>query len=78
MADTSFVEVLDIWYFHFILLGAGVGETREKWLFSELFHAGFPDLTRSRDRTSYQTIGEQEPHRPPSTSSEAKITVPGY
>lgn len=39
---------------------------------------GFPDLTRSRDRTSYQTIGEQEPHRPPSTSSEAKITVPGY
>ncbi|XP_078281508.1 type-1 angiotensin II receptor-associated protein isoform X2 [Rhinoraja longicauda] len=39
---------------------------------------GFPDLTGSRDRTSYQTIGEQEPHCPPSPSSETKITVPGY
>ncbi|XP_062889562.1 type-1 angiotensin II receptor-associated protein isoform X1 [Mobula hypostoma] len=29
---------------------------------------GVPGLTCSRDRTSYQTIGEQEPHRQPTSS----------
>ncbi|XP_059808027.1 type-1 angiotensin II receptor-associated protein [Hypanus sabinus] len=29
---------------------------------------GFPGLSGSRDRTSYQTIGEQEPHHQPTSS----------
>ncbi|XP_062889564.1 type-1 angiotensin II receptor-associated protein isoform X3 [Mobula hypostoma] len=39
-------------------------EMRDQFRFS----VGVPGLTCSRDRTSYQTIGEQEPHRQPTSS----------
>ncbi|XP_069774819.1 type-1 angiotensin II receptor-associated protein isoform X2 [Narcine bancroftii] len=38
---------------------------------------GFLDLTGSRDRTSYQTIGDHEPQCQPS-SSETRIPVSAY
>ncbi|XP_067826248.1 type-1 angiotensin II receptor-associated protein isoform X2 [Heptranchias perlo] len=39
---------------------------------------GFPDLTASRDRTSYQTIDGQEPPHQPAASAEIKVPTRVY
>ncbi|XP_067873379.1 type-1 angiotensin II receptor-associated protein isoform X2 [Heterodontus francisci] len=39
---------------------------------------GFPDLTGSRDRTSYQTIDGQEPQQQPAASAGIKTPITAY